>query len=193
MTDATARLDAPTLRDRLATSSPPRLLDVRTPGEFVTAHIAGSYNVPLDTLREHRDELRAHLDEVVLVCRTGNRATQAEEALAAAGLTNVHVLAGGIVAWEAAGGPLSRGAERWELERQVRLVAGSLVLFGVLGGLVIPGLQWLSAAMGAGLAIAALTNTCAMGMLLARLPYNAGPRCDLPQIVERLTQDGRSI
>jgi hypothetical protein len=30
-----------------------RILDVRTGGEFETVHIPGSYNVPLDTLREH--------------------------------------------------------------------------------------------------------------------------------------------
>src|SRR6476620_3687899 len=76
----------------------PRLLDVRTPGEFRTAHIPGSYNVPLHTLREHRSELLAHLDEdVVLVCRSGARAALAGKALADAGLPNLRVLVGGIV------------------------------------------------------------------------------------------------
>ncbi|NKZ06007.1 rhodanese-like domain-containing protein [Actinomadura latina] len=192
MTTAPARLDAASLRDRLNAADPPRLLDVRTPGEFSAAHINGSYNVPLDTLKEHRDELRTHLSEVVLICRTGNRAAQAEQALAETGLTNVHVLDGGIVAWEANGGPLNREAEnRWELERQVRLVAGSLVAAGVVASLFVPGAQVLSGLVGAGLVVAAVTNTCTMGMLLSKLPYNRGPRCDLPTIVERLTQDGR--
>ena len=72
---------------------------MRTPGEFHTAHIPGSYNVPLDTLREHRTELRQHLDEqVVLICRSGNRAGQAQQALAEAGLPNLRVLAGGMLA-----------------------------------------------------------------------------------------------
>ena len=95
-----ARLDAETLADWLGRCDAPRLLDVRTPAEFGTAHIPGSYNVPLDLLREHRDELRQHLeDNVVLVCRTGNRAGQAETLLAAAGLPNLHVLEGGVTAW----------------------------------------------------------------------------------------------
>jgi len=79
---APAVLNAAELRGLLASPNPPRIIDVRTPGEFETVHIGGAYNVPLDLLREHRDEIRAHLDEhVVLVCQSGQRATQAEEAL----------------------------------------------------------------------------------------------------------------
>ena len=137
---------------------------MRTPAEFTTAHIPGSYNVPLDLLREHRDELRQHLDQdVVLICRSGARAGQAETLLARTGLTNLHVLDGGITAWQNAGAPVNQGPARWDLERQVRLVAGSLVLTGVLASVLAPKAKWLSAAIGAGLTTAALTNTCAMG------------------------------
>lgn len=186
------RCDAPTLAARLTADDSPRILDVRTPAEFETAHIPGSYNVPLDTLREHRAELRRHLDDdVVLVCRTGNRATQAEHALREAGLPGLRVLDGGIVAWEAAGAPLRRGRQTWELERQVRLAAGSLVALGVLLGTVVPALTWLAFAVGAGLAVAALTNTCAMGMLLARMPWNRRPDgCDVDAMVAALAADG---
>jgi rhodanese-related sulfurtransferase len=193
MTRLPARLQTAVLRDRLSDPGAPRVLDVRTPGEFATAHIPGSYNVPLDTLREHRDELRRRLDDdVVLVCRTGARAAQAEQALSETGMSNVHILDGGIVAWQAEGGPVNRGRSRWDLERQVRLIAGSLVLVGVLGDLVVPGLRWLSAAIGAGLTFAALSNICMMGMLVAKLPYNRGPACDIDAVVDRLVRDGRS-
>ncbi|WP_067464700.1 rhodanese-like domain-containing protein [Actinomadura macra] len=184
-----AQLDATALRERLALPDPPRLLDVRTPAEFASVHIPGSYNVPLDLLREHRDELGRHLGEVVLVCRGGARAAHAERALSEAGLANVHVLDGGITAWQASGAPVNRGRAAWDLERQVRLVAGALVLAGVLGGLVVPVLRWLAAAIGAGLTIAALTNTCTMGMLLERLPFNRGPVCGT-DVIERLIRDG---
>ncbi|MFF7639823.1 rhodanese-like domain-containing protein [Streptomyces canus] len=181
------RLDPATLRDLTRSGEGPRLLDVRTPGEFRTAHIPGSYNVPLDTLREHRAELLHHLDEdVILICRSGARATQAEQALAEAGLPNLRVLDGGVMAWETAGGPLTRGPERWDLERQVRLVAGTLVLLTGVAGLFVPGLHLIGTAVGAGLTIAALTNTCAMGMLLSKLHYNRGPRTDLDTIVTAL-------
>lgn len=165
----------------------PRLLDVRTPGEFRTSHIPGSYNVPLNTLREHRAELLTHLDEdVVLVCRSGARASQAEQALAEAGLPNLRVLEGGIVAWETAGAPLDRGPERWDMERQVRLVAGSIVLATGLVGLFVPGAHLIGTAIGAGLTYAAVSNTCAMGMLLAKLPYNRGPRPDIRTVIAEL-------
>jgi rhodanese-related sulfurtransferase len=181
------RLDVQSLQERLGTERSPRLLDVRTPAEFETSHIPGSYNVPLDTLREHREELRRHLDEdVVLVCRSGNRAAQAEQSLAEVGLPGLRVLDGGIVGWESAGAPLARGNQTWELERQVRLVAGSIVAASVLGSLVVPGLQWVAAGVGGGLVFAALTDTCAMGMLLAKLPWNRGASCDLDQVVKGL-------
>ncbi|TDC71712.1 rhodanese-like domain-containing protein [Actinomadura sp. GC306] len=186
MAKLSPKIGPASLRDRIAAPDGPRMLDVRTPAEFAAAHIPGSYNVPLDTLREHRDELRGSLQEVVLVCRTGARAAQAEHALAEAGLAKVHVLDGGIVAWEAAGAPINLGRARWDLERQVRLVAGLLVVVGVLGGIAVPGLQWLAAVIGAGLAVAAFTNTCAMGMLLARLPFNRAPACNAEDVVALL-------
>ncbi|WP_328940578.1 rhodanese-like domain-containing protein [Streptomyces sp. NBC_00250] len=165
----------------------PRLLDVRTPGEFRTAHIAGSYNVPLSTLREHRAELRSHLDEeVVLVCRSGQRAKEAEQALAQAGLPNLRVLEGGITAWEAASAPVERGPERWDMERQVRLVAGSVVLATGLIGIAVPGVHLIGTAIGAGLTYAALSNSCAMGVLLSKLPYNRGPRTDVRSVIAEL-------
>jgi len=182
-----ATIDSADLRTLMNSATPPRVLDVRTPGEFDTVHIPGAYNVPLDLLREHRDEILSHLDQdVVLVCRSGQRATQAEETLRRAGVANVHVLDGGITAWEANGFAVNRGAQRWDLERQVRLVAGLVVALSVALSIVVPGAEWVAFAIGAGLAFAALTNTCAMGMLLARLPYNRGARCDLSAVVSQL-------
>jgi rhodanese-related sulfurtransferase len=183
------RLDAPSLAERLAADDAPRILDVRTPAEFESSHIPGSYNVPLDTLREHRGELKRHLDEdVVLVCRSGGRAAQAEEALAGVGLPGLRVLEGGMNAWESTGAPVNRGRQTWELERQVRLVAGSMVALGVLGSVKVPALKWVAGAVGAGLTGAALTNTCAMGVALSKMPWNqtASP-CDVDSLVAALS------
>ncbi|GGN88408.1 sulfurtransferase [Actinoplanes lobatus] len=192
MTTPPAALDVPALHHLIATGHAPRLIDVRTPAEFASVHIPGSYNVPLDLLREHRDELRDHLGEqVVLVCRSGQRAARAEQALAGAGLPNLRVLTGGIAAWQAAQAPVTTGTPRWDLERQVRLVAGGIVLTAVLVSTVVEPVKWVTAFIGAGLAFAALSNTCAMGMLLARLPYNRGPRTGLDRVVTALTGDRR--
>ena len=166
---------------------------MRTPGEFATSHITGAHNVPLDLLREHREEFGRRLDtDVVLICRSGQRAAQAEDTLRSAGLVDVHVLSGGMTAWEGAQLAVDRGEQRWELERQVRLVAGSLVASAVLGSVAVPKLKWLAAAVGGGLAFAALSNTCAMGMLLAKLPYNRGPARDLDSIIAALVGDTSS-
>ena len=181
------RLDPTALREWLAQSDAPRVIDVRTPAEFETAHIPGSYNVPLHLLQEHSAEIAGHLDQdIVLVCRSGMRAAQAEQTLAGTGLPSVHLLEGGIMAWQQQAAPVTCGRARWDLERQVRLVAGSIVFVAVMGSLLLPGLQFLAAAIGAGLSIAALTNTCAMGMLLSKLPYNRGASCDLDTVVNRL-------
>ncbi len=183
-----AHLAPAELRSWLETDDAPHVLDVRSPAEFENVHIPGSYNVPLETLREHRERLASHLDEhVVLVCRSGMRAEQGQSAFAAVGLPNVHVLDGGVSAWEAEGAPVERGASRWELERQVRLVAGGIVLAAGLGSIVVPGLRWIATGVGAGLVTAAATNTCAMGAALSKLPYNRGAAsCDVDAVVAEL-------
>ena len=181
------RLDVEGLRHWLASADAPRLVDVRTPAEFAAIHVPGSWNVPLDLLREHRDELSRHLErDVVLLCRSGARAGQAEQLLAEAGLPQVHVLDGGVTAWTNAGAPVNRGADHWDLERQVRLVAGGLVLAGVVTSIVVPPMKWLAGAVGGGLAFAAVTDTCAMGMLLSKMPWNRAAGCDLQSVLAQL-------
>lgn len=187
-------LTADDLSRLLAERSDVRLLDVRTPGEFEADHITGAYNVPLDTLGEHGPEIRAGFaalgvaEPVVLVCRSGQRARKAEEALKAAGMTNLHVLDGGMTAWTAAGQPVRRGEPRMSLERQVRIAAGALAATGgFLALFVDPLFAALPAFVGSGLIVAGVTDTCAMGMLIAKLPYNRPPSCDVPAMVRALT------
>ena len=104
----------------------------------------------------------------------------------------MHILEGGITAWEANGFAVNRGAQRWDLERQVRLVAGSIVLSTILGSIAVPKLKWVAAAIGGGLTVASLTNTCAMGMALSKLPYNRGATCDAQTIVSQLVDSTRA-
>ncbi len=166
-----------------------RILDVRTGGEFETAHIPGSYNVPLDTLGEHVRDL-ANVDHpVVLVCQSGGRATQAHEKLTAAGKTTLHILEGGMSSWQESGGDVVRGnTERWAMDRQVRLVAGTLVVAGVAASITVPGAKWLAAAVGSGLTFSAVSNTCTMGDLLSRLPYNQTDACDIEGVLASLNE-----
>lgn len=166
----------------------PRIVDVRTPAEFETAHIPGSHNVPLDVLDKHTAETAARLEyrDAVLVCRSGQRSTRAQTLLRNAGVTGGRILEGGVTDWEGRGFVLDRGVQRWDLERQVRLVAGSVVLSSVLGSVAVPRLKWVAAAIGGGLTFAALTNTCAMATALAKLPYNRGATPDPESTLARL-------
>lgn len=88
------------------------------------------------------------------------------------------VIEGGIQALKQAGCSLSKGKSGvMPLERQVRIAAGVLVLLGVLLGTFLnAGFYGLSAFVGAGLIFAGITDTCAMGMLLARMPWNNAAR-----------------
>lgn len=170
-----------------------RLLDVRTPGEYESAHIPGAYNVPLDTLGEHAQEIRATVREpVVLVCQSGARARRAEEVLKDRTMGNLHVLDGGMSGWIAAGQAVNRGPERLTLERQVRIAAGSLAAAGALLALLVnPLWALLPAFVGSGLVFAGVTDTCGMAMLLARLPYNRAASCDVDAMVAALRRGAR--
>ncbi|MEM9380701.1 MAG: rhodanese-like domain-containing protein [Planctomycetota bacterium] len=157
------------------------VVDVRTPAEFRALHIAGALNVPLPDVDGLAPQLRERAEgrRVVLVCRTGQRAEKALEALRGAGAAGIdlEVLEGGLVRWEDDGRPVRRGRAAMSLERQVRIAAGSLVVLGVaLGVLVHPGFLGLAEFVGAGLVFAGVTDTCGMGMILARMPWNrVGP------------------
>lgn len=150
------------------------VIDVRSAAEFDSLHIRGSYNVPLPLLSEHTEELAARLgSRVVLVCHSGARAERARQRLGTAGIDTAYVLTGGVPGFAAAGGDVVRGKNRWDLERQVRLAAGSLVVLGLAGGkFVSPKIRMLAGAIGTGLTFSAATNTCAMGQAISAMPWN---------------------
>jgi rhodanese-related sulfurtransferase len=152
-------------------------IDVRTPVEYAEVHAEGTRLVPLDSLDPKAvcASRRGPADApVYVICKTGGRAAKACEKFAAAGFANVASVAGGTEAWVAAGLPVVRSKGVISLERQVRIAAGSMVLIGVaLGVLVNPWFLVVSGFMGAGLTFAGITNTCGMGLLLARMPWNS--------------------
>lgn len=149
----------------LRSKGPVTLIDVRTPAEFREIHAEGATSMPLDRLDPSAFAPGA---PVYLICKSDERSR-----MAAAKVPDAVVVEGGTVAWEKSGLPVVRGKKTWALERQVRLVAGLLVLIGVaLGWFVHPYLFGLAAFVGAGLTFSGLTNFCGMGLLLARMPWN---------------------
>jgi glyoxylase-like metal-dependent hydrolase (beta-lactamase superfamily II)/rhodanese-related sulfurtransferase len=147
------------------------LLDVRSPLEFESERIDGAVNIPLEVLDARLEDVPDETD-VVVVCRTGVRATIAAETLGRAG-RRARVLDGGVQAWRRARLPMREGRKRLAVDRQVQLIAGTMVLTGVaLGTLVNPWFLAISAFFGAGLTFAGATGTCALARVLFKMPWN---------------------
>jgi rhodanese-related sulfurtransferase len=149
------------------------LVDVRESGEYASEHIVGSVSIPLSTFDENLIENTGD-KPLVICCQSGMRSSRASQKLLENGYEHVMQLKGGLSSWKAAGlkTQLNRNAPI-SLFRQVQIVAGSLVAIGTgLGIVVSPWFLLLSGFVGCGLVFAGVTNTCAMGMLLMKLPYN---------------------
>ncbi len=149
------------------------LIDVREPGEFAAEHIAGAKLMSLsqfDSTVIPQDSNQ----KIVLQCQSGKRSAQAAQKMFEADFNEVFHLQGGLPTWKAAGYPtvVNKNAPI-SMFRQVQIVAGSLVFLGtILGTFVSPWFLILSGFVGCGLVFAGVSNTCAMAMLLAKLPYN---------------------
>ena len=148
------------------------LIDVRTPVEFREVHVRGALNVPLDRLTTESLPNRSGDEPLYVVCQKGGRSAQACQKLDAAGVENIVNVEGGTQGCRSAGLPVVQGKKAMSLERQVRIAAGSLVLLGVGLSFVHPAWIALSGFVGAGLVFAGVTDTCGMGMLLAKMPWN---------------------
>jgi len=154
-----------------------QLVDVREVSETDAVRVEGALNLPLSRLK-HLAERIDRSRPVYLLCRSGSRAASAAAQMRALGHRDIFVVRGGLDAWIASGNPVVRGDSRvWSLERQVRFTAGLLAAAGVaLGFLVHRAFFALPALVGLGLAFSAATDTCAMAMVLARMPWNQGGR-----------------
>jgi rhodanese-related sulfurtransferase len=160
----------------LEQGNPFDLIDVRTPAEFQQVHARGARSMPLGSfdpafVASTRD---ASEGPVWVICKSGGRSATASAQLSAAGLTEVCSVEGGTDAWEKAGLPVDRGVRGTiSIERQVRIGAGSLVLVGlILAWTIHPAFAGLSAFVGAGLVFAGISDTCAMGSILGKMPWN---------------------
>jgi rhodanese-related sulfurtransferase len=153
------------------------LIDVRMPTEFREVHCEGAQNFPLDSLdpqaiaaaRNGRSGVPLYL-----ICKSGNRSSKAVQKFIDAGIENVVSVDGGTTAWVEAGLPVVRGKKAVSLERQVRIAAGSIVFIGSVAAMVTGNvyLAGIPAFIGAGLAFAGITDTCGMGMMLSKMPWN---------------------
>jgi len=166
------------LANTLAQKQDTLLIDVRTPAEFRNVHLSASINLPLDqvcpdNISKLLEQQGVDLDKPIhIICQAGKRSQMAIDKLKGSVSNPLILIEHGLSACpdtlliKTTGGAIS-------LERQVRIAAGSFVLIGViLGTLTSPLFYGLSGFVGAGLIFAGITDTCGMGMLLAKMPWN---------------------
>jgi rhodanese-related sulfurtransferase len=148
-----------------------QLIDVRAADEHARAHIPGAQLHPLEHLVPG---CLAGAPALIFYCRSGLRTSTQAERLTGAAAGSAYILDGGLEAWRRAGLPVREDRRQpLEIMRQVQLIAGSLVLLGVLLGLTLsPGFFGLSAFVGAGLMFAGASGWCGMAKLLAQMPWN---------------------
>lgn len=149
------------------------VIDVRTPAEFKALHVDGAESTPLDQLNAEEIAVHQPNKPVYILCQSGKRAWMAAQKLADAGLVHPVVVDGGTLAASEAKVPVIHGKGAISVERQVRIAAGSLVFTGTLLGLFVQtGFFAIPALIGAGLVFAGVTDTCGMGLMLSKCPWN---------------------
>jgi rhodanese-related sulfurtransferase len=146
------------------------LIDIRDKDEHAREHIAVARNRPLGTLTD----LGGVNGPIIFHCRAGKRTADNAGRLEQATNCEAYILEGGIEGWKQAGLPVvADKSQPIEINRQVMIAAGSLVLIGVLlGAFVSSGFYVLSGLIGAGLVFAGVSGFCGMAKLLALMPWN---------------------
>ncbi|MFC1576424.1 MBL fold metallo-hydrolase [Candidatus Omnitrophota bacterium] len=150
-----------------------KLLDVRSALEFNETHLKDSINIPIDMLNLKINSLSQGGQGYIVFCRTGNRSPMAADMLLQSGISSVKVMEGGLTRWQKEKLPVIKGQGGISLERQVRMIAGSLMLIGIiLAWLIHWAFIFISVWVAAGLVFAGITDNCLMGIMLMKLPYN---------------------
>ncbi len=189
----TATINPTELQPKLDADLSLKLIDVRTPAEFNHQRAEKAINVPLDQFEADTVIRQFGLSSdqpVYLICKMGGRSQQACNLLEAAGLANVVNVTGGTDKWVADNLPaIKAGKKPVTIMRQVQMIAGSLVLLGIGLSFLHVGWLGLSAFIGAGLVFSGLTDTCAMGSMLAMMPWNQSkPNAAKPKPTEKPPQ-----
>ena len=169
------------LQRLLAAGDPAQLLDVRTPGEFATAHVPGAKLIPLGDLDAAAFQRQRGSEEipVYVFCQSGGRARTAIEKLERAGIHGCVLVEGGTQGWIDAGLPTERAPSRaLPLMRQVQITVGLVSAVGAALALAVnPLFAIIPLVMGCGLLFAGLTGICGLAHLLAKMPWNRAQGC----------------
>src|ERR1019366_9030340 len=165
----------------LAEGRPAQLLDVRTPGEFATAHVPGAKLIPLDDLdpAAFQRERGGEGIPVYVLCQSGGRARKAIDKLERAGVHGCVLVEGGTQGWMDAGLTVNRGKSKvLPLMRQVQITVGSISALGAVLSLAAnPLFAIIPLVTGCGLLVAGTTGTCGMALALAKMQIGRARGC----------------
>ena len=153
------------------------LVDIREPLEHAREAIPGARLCPLSQWDRQTLSQLGSGTAIIFHCQSGRRTSDNADRLDACGSTQAYVLQGGLLGWKSAGYPTRVDRTRpIELQRQVQIAAGSLVLLSLLlAWMVSPVFVGMTAFVGLGLLCAGLSGWCGMARLLAVLPWNRVP------------------
>lgn len=150
------------------------LIDIRSTHEYLHKHITAAISLPLDTAKDISKLPQNGV--VIFSCLSGMRTKQNADLLEnyAKACQEVYLLQGGLIAWQKAGFAVTSQAKtRLDIMQQVQLIAGSLVLLGVVLGMgVSPWFFGIAGFVGAGLVFAGLTGFCGLAKILMLMPWN---------------------
>ncbi len=165
-------IDPSSLAERLKTGAA-TLIDIREPDEYAREHINGAVSMPLSRLEQGHLSIEPQ-GAVVFHCKSGMRTNANCARLAAHVDGDAYTLEGGLDAWKRAGlKVVANSAAPLELNRQVQITVGSLILMGVLlAAFVDPVFIVLPAFFGGGLLFAGVSGWCGMARLLALARWN---------------------
>jgi rhodanese-related sulfurtransferase len=154
-----------------------RKVDVREPDEFARERLPGFECVPLGQLAARAREWD-RTASVLVICKSGMRASQGATQLETLGFEQVAMIGGGLQACRSAGVPVIAGNAPLPIIRQVLITASLFLLTSLVLALFQPaliGLAWFVAIM---LGVAGLTGWCPVALILARMPWNrTGATC----------------
>ncbi|MEN0586785.1 MULTISPECIES: rhodanese family protein [unclassified Kosakonia] len=152
------------------------IVDIRQADEFRREHLPDAFSLPLDDVLAGQTVTPGSPDQTVIFhCQSGMRTQQNADALVrAAAPAKVMILDGGLNNWKREKLPTMQDKRQPRpLMQQVQIVAGSLILLGVVLGFTLhPNFFLLSGFVGAGLLFAGLSGWCGMALLLAKMPWN---------------------
>jgi rhodanese-related sulfurtransferase len=150
------------------------LVDIREPMEHAREAIPGARSQPLSTFDPA--PLRGG-PAVIFHCQSGRRTCDNASQLFGCGAAEAYLLEGGLSGWKKAGFPTNLDrSQPIEMQRQVQIAAGVLVVSGLLlSWLASPLFLTVPAFVGAGLIFAGISGWCGMARLLGLMPWNRMP------------------